>query len=534
MALLEAVGDQWTRLSGVGNHLRNPNIFRFLVLGRGAPTLTATQYSQILELLNKIPGDSASHLAGIISSSLAADVTEFWILYTGTTDHFLTDPKALINSVDCTVVSRFVRLPDGSLYWVDEGDWYYSSKLLCGYSTTEWGMSSSLSMFFPLRCLVLQILLFFPVSPFVPDSEFLVLDSPPVLTSAPTSFDPGKMSIGCKWVYKVKYLASGELQCFKARLVAKGNNKKHGVDYSDTFSPVVKMVTVQLVLALAAAFNWRLYQMDVFNAFLQGDLNEEVCTDLPEGFCSQGNGYAGCISYMVSSRLRDSGMMVVLLVYVDDLLITVQRSKQGILLNQRKYSLELIKDTGLEEAKVAVTPLEQSLKLTTAEHDRVSRQCIEDHLLEDKSIFQRLVGRLIYLTHTRPDITFAVNHLSRFMLMQEPNKSHMEAALRLEESLINWKSKKQCTITRSSVEAKYRSMAAATSEIVWLVGLLQDLGIYSKEPVTLFCDNKPALQIASNPAFHERTKHIEIDYHFNWGKNSKGFNSSRPVGRLDD
>ena len=82
------------------------------------------------------------------------------------------------------------------------------------------------------------------------------------------------------------------------------------------------------------------------------------------------------------------------------------------------------------------------------------------------------------------------------------------------DSLVSWKSKKQQTVSRSSAEAEYRSMASAVAEVTWLIGLFNELNVSIQMPITVWSDSKSAIQLAANPVFHERTKHIEIDCHF--------------------
>lgn len=423
----------------------------------------------------------------------------------------------------------------------------------------------------------------------------------------------GKVPVGCKWVFTVKYRSDGSIERYKARLVAKGFTQTYGIDYQETFAPVAKLNTIRVLLSLAANLDWPLQQLDVKNAFLNGDLVEEVYMELPPGFDKEGRGLVCKLKKSLyglkqsprawfdrfSRAIRQQeykqaqtdhtlfyrhkdGKITVLIVYVDDIILTgndiveikrlkkilatefdikdlgslryflgmeVARNNIGISVSQRKYVIDLLKETGMIGCKPVDTPMDANLELGD----------LKDSIPVERGRYQRLVGKLIYLSHTRPDIAFAVSVVSQFM--HAPCEEHMEAVYRILRylkgtpgkgllfkknearsveaftdadwagsikdrrstsgyctfvwgNLVTWRSKKQSVVARSSAEAEFRAVAQGICELLWLKLLLGELKIADIQPMKLYCDNKAAIDISHNPVHHDRTKHVEVDRHF--------------------
>ncbi|KAL0561776.1 hypothetical protein IC582_002217 [Cucumis melo] len=217
----------------------------------------------------------------------------------------------------------------------------------------------------------------------------------------------GHKTVGCKWVFSLKYKADGRLDRHKARLVAKGFTQTYGIDYSETFSPVAKLNTVRVLLSVAVNKDCPLYQLDVKNAFLNGDLVEEVYMSPRQDL------KPNLVSSQLKQRMGDEFEIKDLGNLKYFLGMEVDRSKEGISVSQRKYTIDLLTETGMLGCRPTDTPIEFNCRLVNS----------DDQVPVDKEQYQRLVGKLIYLSHTRPDISFAVSVVSQFM--QAPYEKHM-------------------------------------------------------------------------------------------------------------
>ncbi|KAL8148892.1 hypothetical protein AgCh_006046 [Apium graveolens] len=298
------------------------------------------------------------------------------------------------------------------------------------------------------------------------------------------SLPPGKPKVGCKWGFKVKYKPTGEIDRFKTRLVAKGYTQTAGLDYHETFAPVIKLVTVRSLLAIDVAKGWFIEQLDVNNTFLHGGLSEEVYMELPlDDILQSSNDFHLIQSLKTLLDQKFSTKDIGPAKYYLGLELHI--NKQGVFLVQHKFITDLIASVDMSDCKPLSIPINPHVKLYDSS--------ISGPLLVDPSSYRALVGKLLYLTSSRPDIAYYVQLLSQFI--HAPREAHMTAVKR----------------------AEYRALADTSCEVLWLRNLLSDLddlGVHVNAVVPLFCDNKSAVDLTANPVYHARTKHIEIDCHF--------------------
>jgi hypothetical protein len=290
--------------------------------------------------------------------------------------------------------------------------------------------------------------------------------------------------IGCKWVFRIKRKANGTIERYKARLVAKGFHQQPGVDYGETYSPVIKPTTVRTVLALAISAGWPIRQIDVNNAFLHGTISENVFMQQPPGFshpqfpqhlCKLDKALYGLKQAprawfsRLSSRLielgfhasksdtslfifKSSGLTIFILIYVDDIIITSSKpSAIDDLITSLTHDFG-IKDLGTLNLFLGIevvglsggvllsqqrfildilkrTKMVDAKPVSSPMSSTTSLSAFDGVTFEDPMLYRSTVGALQYLCVTRPDIAFTVNKLSQFM--HNPSITHWQSVKRL-------------------------------------------------------------------------------------------------------
>ncbi|GJS33178.1 retrovirus-related pol polyprotein from transposon TNT 1-94 [Tanacetum coccineum] len=421
------------------------------------------------------------------------------------------------------------------------------------------------------------------------------------------------MVITLKWIYKVKLDELGGILKNKARLVARGYRQEEGIDFEESFAPVARLEAIRIFLAFAAHMNMVVYQMDVKTAFLNGNLREEVYVSQPDGFVDKDKPnhvyklkkalyglkqaprawYDMLSSFLISQDFskgsvdptlfirRDGKELLLVQIYVDDIIfaastpelcdlfskimcskfkmsmmgkisfflgLQISQSPRGIFINQSKYALESLKKYGFDSCDPVDTPMVEKSKL---DEDKEGKAV-------DPSHYRGMIGTLLYLTASRPDLQFAICMCARYQA--RPTEKHLNAVKRifrylkgtvnrglwypkdssialtafadadhagcqdtrrstsgsmqfLGDRLISWSSKRQKSAAISSTEAEYIALSGCCAQILWMRSQLTDYG-FGFNKIPMYCDNKNAIALCCNNVQHSRSKHIDIRFHF--------------------
>ncbi|GJX74661.1 retrovirus-related pol polyprotein from transposon TNT 1-94 [Tanacetum coccineum] len=373
----------------------------------------------------------------------------------------------------------------------------------------------------------------------------------------------------------------------KAILAAQGYNQQEGIDYDETYAPVARLESIRMLLAIACANDFKLYQIEVKSAFLNGFINEEVYVAQPLGMVD---------NTLFTKKLKSH--LIIVQIYVDDIIFgsTCQnlcddfskimhdefemsmmgelnfflglQMKDDIFFNQSKYIKEMLKKFGLEDSKPTKTSMSTEIKLT--KDDKADSV--------DNTKYRGMIGSLLYLTESRPDIMFSVCLCALFQ--ENPKTTHFEAVKRIfryvrgtthlglwypkgsgietivyAESdhtddyidrkstsgvctfmgccLTSWFSKKQTALDISTTKAEYVSVRKACQQALWMKQALIDYDIRLYD-IPIMCDNKCAIKLSRNLVQHFGTKHIEIRHHLLRDNVQKGNISIKKVASEDN
>ena len=438
--------------------------------------------------------------------------------------------------------------------------------------------------------------------------------------------EPDMNVIGAKWLFKEKRDEKGDTVKFKARLVAQGFSQEQGIDYDEVFAPVLKTKSLRLLLALATSTT-KLFHLDVKTAFLNATVKENIYVRVPDGVNAPDGmvlklnkalygikqapyewnkhmhgtlislGFKQCSNdtCVYFKRTRSHNQIRVGL-FVDDVLISVEdcdinewnnikhslmstyqmsdlgeashvlgmrivRLPNGSLtIDQRRYIKDKLSEFSMLTCREVDTPEQKDISVNNENKINLIKLDTAQH-----GLYRAIVGSLIYATvSTRPDISHAVNMLSRHMASptagdlvaakrtlrylrgsvnhgllyspyspNEPNsvtlsgycdadwagdkedrKSTTGYCMYVNGNLVSWNCKKQQTVALSSAESELMAATELVKELKWAKGLLIDMGFNVNQPMIMYCDNQAAIQIAAHDTHHDRVKHIAIRHFF--------------------
>ncbi|GJV66933.1 ribonuclease H-like domain-containing protein [Tanacetum coccineum] len=248
------------------------------------------------------------------------------------------------------------------------------------------------------------------------------------------------------------------------------------VTYPDTYSVQapsggVTPATIRTVLSLAVSRQWPIHELDVKNAFLHGHLKETVYMHQPPGFTDSAPSNYVCLLQKLLYGLKQPPKLG-----FNDFL--------AMLFEPTKYVTEILEQAQMLNCNPCRTPIDTEKKLGP-----------EGSPVTDPTLYRSLAGSLKHLTFTRPDLSYAVQQLCLYM--HDPREPHLND-----------------TLSRSSAEAEYRTVANAVAETSWIRNLLRELHTPLFTTNLVYCDNVSAVYMSANPVQHQHTKHIEIDIYF--------------------
>ncbi|KJX96367.1 retrovirus-related Pol polyprotein from transposon TNT 1-94 [Zymoseptoria brevis] len=435
----------------------------------------------------------------------------------------------------------------------------------------------------------------------------------------------GRVPLTGKWVFKIKVLPDGTVEKYKARWTARGFTQRKGLDYVNTFAPTPRAATGRILLSLSVNFGWKRRQVDVETAFLNPNLDKQIFIKPPEGahlFKKDAHKYiihvkkglyglkqaAALWHYDAVDTLQKLGLTrtvsdaclfqgkgILVLLHVDDFQIFGQsdhkidklikgleqkytikvvdtnvflglylkEGKDGSMsVSQEHYSRDKLQGHGLSNAKSVKYPLDTLLEPLQDEGTK-----------EDYDLFNKIIGELQHLSnHTRPDISFAVNHCARFL--QNPGPLHVQAAkhiwryvagtidkclvyrktkeqiqieafsdsdfagdpstsrstsgmlFKIAGGPVVWRSQLQKEVVLSSTEAEYLSLTEATREVNWVRNLINELQPFTQaksiSTILIKVDNQSAISLVENHANSKRSRHVSLRNHYCREQHDKG------------